>query len=107
MAGEALQIYTRNHYVGRLHRLGVTIRTHARLFGVDEDSVYFQDTLTEEPIVFDGIEIVVTALGHLPEDSLETDLAMLCIPYTAIGDCVVPRTAEEAVYEGLQAGWTI
>lgn len=107
MAGETLQIYTRNHYVGRLHRLGVTVRTHARLFGVDEDSVYFQDTLTEEPIVFDGIETVVTALGHVPEDSLESDLAILGIPYVAIGDCVVPRTAEEAVYEGLRAGWKI
>jgi hypothetical protein len=26
---------------------------------------------------------------------------------TSIGDCVVPRTAEEAVYEGLMAGRSV
>ena len=64
MAGEALQIYTRNHYVGRLHRLGVTIRTHDRLFGADDDTVYLQDTLTGEPTVLEGIDTLVLALGH-------------------------------------------
>lgn len=105
MAGETLQIYTRNHYVGRLHRLGVAIRTHARLFGVDEDSVYLQDTLTEEPIVEEGIDTLVLSLGHLAEDDLENKLTEAGIAHVAIGDCVAPRTAEEAVYEGLLAGW--
>ncbi|MEM8686135.1 MAG: FAD-dependent oxidoreductase, partial [Pseudomonadota bacterium] len=50
LAGETVQIYARNHYVGRLHKLGVEIRTHLRLFGVDEDTVYFQDTLTGDPV---------------------------------------------------------
>ncbi len=38
MAGEALQLYTRNHYVARLHKLGVEIRTHLRLYGVDAEA---------------------------------------------------------------------
>ena len=104
MAGETLQIYMRNHYVGRLHRLGVTIRTHARLFGADDGAAYFQDTLTEEPIILDAIDTVVLALGHQAESTLEMDLAGLDVDVQAIGDCVVPRTAEEAVFEGMQAG---
>lgn len=107
MAGETLQIYTRNHYVGRLHRLGVTIRTHARLFGADEDTVYLQDTLTEEPIVQEGVDTLVLSLGHCAEDDLETKLIEAGVAHVAIGDCVVPRTAEEAVYEGLLAGWKV
>lgn len=107
MAGEALQTYTRNHYVGRLHKLGVTIRTHARLFGADDDTVYVQDTLTEEPILLEGIDTLVLALGHQPEDTLDGELAALDVERLSIGDCVAPRTAEEAVYEGLQAGWRI
>ncbi|MGI9372403.1 MAG: FAD-dependent oxidoreductase [Hyphomicrobiales bacterium] len=107
MAGETLQMYTRNHYVGRLHKLGVTIKTHARLFGADEDSAYFQDTLTEEPIILENIDTVVLALGHRANTALEDKLHDLDIKITVIGDCVTPRSAEEAVYEGLQAGWTL
>ena len=107
MAGETLQIYMRNHYVARLHRLSITIRTHARLFGADDDTVYFQDTLTEEPIVLEGVDTLVLALGHQAEDSLEHDLDGLDVEVLPIGDCVVPRTAEEAVFEGLQTGWTV
>jgi len=107
MAGETLQIYTRNHYVGRLHRLGVTIRTHARLFGTDEDCVYLQDTLTDAPIIEEGVDTLVLSLGHLAEDDLENKLVETGVDCVAIGDCVTPRTAEEAVYEGLHAGWQI
>ena len=107
MAGETLQIYTRNHYLGRMHKLGVTIQTHARLFGTDDDTVYLQDTLSEEPIVLEGVDTLVLALGHRAQDTLEGELAGLDLEILSIGDCVVPRTAEEAVYEGLQAGWKI
>ena len=104
MAGETLQIYTRNHYVGRLHRLGVSIRTHARLYGVDGDSVYFQDTLTQQAIEFDGIDSVVLSLGHDAVGELRSQLVDSAFPVLSIGDCVTPRTAEEAVYEGFIAG---
>ena len=107
MAGESLQIYTRNHYVARLHRLGVTIRTHLRLFGADADEVYFQDVLTGEPVVIEGYDTLVTALGHVPNDDLANELADAPFDVASIGDALAARTAEEAVYEGLKAGWSI
>ncbi len=107
MAGESLQIYTRNHYVGRLHRLGVSIRTHMRLYGADEDAIYFQDVLTGAPVIVDGYDTLVTALGHASDDGLARSLDEAPFKVRLIGDALAPRTAEEAVYEGLQAGWTI
>ena len=107
LAGESLQIYTRNHYVSRLHRLGVTIRTHARLFGADDETVYFQDTLSGEAVLMEGVDTLVLALGHQAQDGLERELAGVDVETISIGDCVAPRTAEEAVFEGLQAGWKI
>jgi 2,4-dienoyl-CoA reductase-like NADH-dependent reductase (Old Yellow Enzyme family) len=104
MAGETLQLYTRNHYVGRLHKLGVTIRTHARLYGTDSDTAYFQDTLTQDPIVFEGINTLVLSLGHSAISDLSLQLADAPFPIISVGDCVTPRTAEEAVYEGFMAG---
>lgn len=107
MAGESLQIYTRNHYVARLHRLGVSIRTHLRLFGADEDTAYFQDVLTGEAVVVDGCDTLVLSLGHLAENSVYETLQQAAFPVRLIGDALSPRTAEEAVYEGLKAGWEI
>ncbi len=104
MAGEFLQIYTRNHYVGRLHRLGVAIRTHARFFGVDGNTVFFQDTLTREPIVIDEIDTVVLSLGHSAVSVLGNELDNESFSVVSVGDCVTPRTAEEAIYEGFVAG---
>ena len=107
MAGETLQIYTRNHYVGRLHQLGVTIRTHARFYGVDGPTVYFQDTLTGEPVVFEAVDSVVLSLGHSAVDDLLEALENEVFPVYAVGDCASPRTAEEAVYEGFITAMTI
>ncbi|MDA9008800.1 FAD-dependent oxidoreductase [Alphaproteobacteria bacterium] len=111
LAGETLQLYTRNHYVGRLHKLGVKIQTHARLFGADGDTVYFQDTLSEDPIIYDGIDTLVLSLGHQANNCLERQLDNMGndidIEMHTIGDAVVPRTAEEAVFEGLELGWKI
>ncbi len=102
--GESLQSYTRNHYLGRLHKLGVSIRTHARLFGVDEHVVYFQDTLTQEAIVIKSVDTLVLSLGHEAVNSLHNQLSNTPFKVIAVGDCLTPRTAEEAIYEGFQAG---
>ncbi|MFT5111946.1 MAG: 2,4-dienoyl-CoA reductase-like NADH-dependent reductase (Old Yellow Enzyme family) [Parasphingorhabdus sp.] len=104
MAGETLQLYTRNHYVGRLHKLGVSIRTHARFYGVDNDTAYFQDTLTQDPIVLNNIDTVVLSLGHSSVNNPGQLLHNAPFSVKLIGDCVSPRTAEEAVYEGFMAG---
>ena len=107
LAGESLQIYTRNHYVGRLYKSGVDIVTHVRLFGSDGDTVYFQNTLSDEPIIVEDVDTLLLSLGHQPENSLEQSLKDDGFNVAAIGDCVVPRTAEEAIYEGLIAATEI
>ena len=104
MAGESLQLYTRNHYVGRLHKLGVTIRTHARLYGVDGETVFFQDTLTQDPIVFEDVDNLVLSLGHSSVTDIQSQLNNESFSVISIGDCLSPRTAEEAIYEGFMAG---
>ncbi len=104
MAGETLQLYTRNHYVGRLHKLGVTIRTHVRLYGIDENTAYFQDTLTQEPVMIEGVDTLVVSLGHQAVDAMSVQSGDEPFEVISIGDCLSPRTAEEAIYEGFMAG---
>jgi len=104
LAGETLQLYTRNHTIGRLHELGVNIQTHARFYGFDDGAAYFQNTLTQAPIPFDGVDTLVLSLGHQSDNTLEEQVMSTGIRYYPLGDCVSPRTAEEAVYEGLLTG---
>jgi len=107
MTGESLQIYTRNHYVGRLYKLGVRMVVHARLFGADSGSVFFQNSITDEPMIVDDVDTLVYSMGVRPVDSLARTLTDNGINFTAIGDCVVPRSAEEAIYEAYTTAYEI
>lgn len=107
MAGQLIPQYARDKWVGELHRLGVEIIPYARLYGADDDCAYFQHTLSGEPIVLGGIDTVVTALGNTPETSLADSLGGWSGETHLIGDCLCPRTVEEAVLEGLRVGTQI
>jgi 2,4-dienoyl-CoA reductase-like NADH-dependent reductase (Old Yellow Enzyme family)/thioredoxin reductase len=103
-AGETLQMYVRDALVARTHRLGVEVIPYARLFGVDADTVYFQHTASDEPMLLEQVDTLVLASGHEINGALETALEDYAGELHVIGDCLSPRTAEEAVYEGLQVG---
>ncbi len=103
-AGQNLQQYLRDHWVGKLHKLGVEVIPYARLFGVDADTAYMAHIVSGEPIIANEVETVVLSLGHRPNTSLEEELAALGVPLHLAGDCLAPRSAEEAVYEGMMAG---
>jgi 2,4-dienoyl-CoA reductase-like NADH-dependent reductase (Old Yellow Enzyme family) len=102
-AGQNLQMYMRDHWVGELHKLGVEIVPYARLFGADGDTVYFLHSTSGEPIVCEGVDTLVMAQGHLSVTALEEELADCSPEVHPIGDCLSPRSAEEAIYEGLMA----
>ncbi|NKB76410.1 MAG: NAD(P)-binding protein [Gammaproteobacteria bacterium] len=103
-AGQEVQSYTRDQWIGTLHTLGVNILPYMRLYGVDSDSVYLQHTLSNEPVICEGIDTLVLALGHKANTDLETILSTMEIEYYLAGDALSPRSAEEAVYEGMMAG---
>lgn len=105
-AGESLPLYVRDHLAGELHRLGVAITPYARLYGCDDSTVYLQHTASGEPMLVEDIDTLVLCQGHRPLDELADTLAGLAEVYR-IGDCLAPRTAEEAIYEGLKVGWRI
>jgi hypothetical protein len=104
MAGEVIPWYVRDEAVGRLHKLGVEIITYARLFGADRDTVYMQHATSGEPIVLDKVDTLVLSHGHESVCALENDLAEWPGEIHVIGDAASPRTAEEAVLEGLKVG---
>lgn len=104
MAGQSIPQYVRDHWVGTLHRLGVEVIPYARLYGVDGETAYFQHIASGEAVILEGVDTLVLAQGHHAVSELSEELAGLGLELHEVGDCVSPRTAEEAVLEGLQVG---
>lgn len=77
---------------------------YARLYGTDGDTVFMQHITSGEPIMFEGVDTLVLCNGHIPVDDLAAEIDALGIEYLQIGDAMTPRTAEEAVYDGMIAG---
>ncbi|WLH86880.1 FAD-dependent oxidoreductase [Pseudomonas sp. FP2338] len=104
--GENLPLYVRDQLAGELHRLGIPIIPYARLYGCDDSTVYLQHSASGEPMLLENIDGLVLCQGHQPVDTLGAELAGL-VPFDRIGDCLAPRTAEEAIYEGLKVAWKL
>ncbi len=54
-------------------------------------------------MVIGEVDTLVLCTGHSPVDDLSDAIEDLNLEVRVIGDAASPRTAEEAVYEGLEA----
>ncbi len=102
--GETLPQYVRDQQMVGLVRAQVRVVPLVRAFGADEDTLYLQHVLTDEPVLLEGLAGVVLAAGHEPVSDLLDDLLARGVPAVGIGDCLAPRSVEEAVLDGLVAG---
>jgi hypothetical protein len=93
----------RDGAIARLFTLEVKTLPFMRLYGVDGRSAYFIHTAAQEPLVIENLDTVVTVYPGVPETALAAAAKPLCANVQIIGDAMSPRTAEEAVYEGLVA----
>jgi NADPH-dependent 2,4-dienoyl-CoA reductase/sulfur reductase-like enzyme len=103
-AGEFIPWYVRDNAAGELHRASIEVIPYARLFGADGETVYFQHSASGEPIIVDGVDTLVLSQGHERVNDLEEAVVDWSGEVHVIGDALTPRTAEEAVFEGLKAG---
>ncbi len=92
----------RDNWIGTLHTLGVETIPYVRLMGADADSIYLEHTMSGEPAICEAVDTLVLALGHERAAGLADELADYGGEVHLIGDCLAPRTAEEAVLEGLK-----
>ncbi len=102
MAGQTLPFYVRDEMVGRLYKLGVEIIPYARLFGADENTVYFQHATSGEAMMMEEVDTLVLSQGHERVSDLVDALEGYGVPVHVIGDALSPRSAEEAVLDGLK-----
>jgi len=106
-AAANIQTYIRFETIARLHRLGVEVHPWLRLYGGDGRTAYFIHTPSREAVVMEDVDTIVLNTPNLQEDGLAAVLEELGIAYRLAGDALSPRTAEEAVYEGMLAGLAV
>ena len=107
VAGQNIPAMVRDYAVGELHKLGVEIVPYVRLYGADEDTAYFQHITSGQPVILDKLDTLVSNHACKRDASLYEQLSVLGVEATLIGDARSPRTAEEAILEGLRAGMAV
>lgn len=102
MPGQRIQQYVRDTWLASLARLRVEVIPSVRIFGADDDTVYFESAIGADPVVIEDVAALVLAQGHVSVDGLSEELRDEDVELHLIGDCLAPRTVEEAVLEGLE-----
>ncbi|HZO50309.1 MAG TPA: FAD-dependent oxidoreductase [Gaiellaceae bacterium] len=102
-AGEGVHQYRRNLYLQRLYRAGATILHHVELRRAGPGEVVLGNVFAPELETALPADVLVLALGRVPADGLRAELDALRLPVEEAGDCLGPRSLEEAILEGTLA----
>jgi 2,4-dienoyl-CoA reductase-like NADH-dependent reductase (Old Yellow Enzyme family)/thioredoxin reductase len=102
--GETLHQYQRNLYAARLYRAGVRLVHHLELVDADGGAVQFRNVFAPELESDLPADLLVLALGRIPDRALIESLAGAGLEVREAGDCLGPRGVEEAILEGTLAG---
>jgi len=101
--GETLHQYQRNLYAQRLYRAGITIAHHLDLLSTTAHGVRFGNLFARELETTLPADLLVLACGRVPERDLADELRRRRLAVEEAGDCLSPRSAEEAILEGTLA----
>jgi 2,4-dienoyl-CoA reductase-like NADH-dependent reductase (Old Yellow Enzyme family)/thioredoxin reductase len=101
--GEGVHQYRRNLYLQRLYRAGVAIVHHAELAGATATRVRLRNAFAPELEHLVPADVLVLAVGRVPEAELAPQLRAAGHRVEEAGDCLGPRGIEEAVLEGATA----
>jgi 2,4-dienoyl-CoA reductase-like NADH-dependent reductase (Old Yellow Enzyme family)/thioredoxin reductase len=103
--GAQLESMTKKLLIQRLMDQGVAIKAGCRLNQVTDNGVMIVGQDGEE--IFVPADAVVMAIGSRPDDSLYHRIKDLGYEIHQIGDCLEPRSAKAAIYEGGVLGRSI
>ncbi len=103
--GEWVHQYQRNMYLARLDEAGVELVHHLRLTAWDGTTAQFRNVFSERPIELTGIDALVVNEGRSSAGGeLFEQLEDAGVDVFRVGDALGPRSFEEAIREGTDAG---
>jgi len=102
--GARLESMTKKIFIRKLVDNGVAIKTGFKLIMVEDNGVVVANGKEE---VFIEADAVVIAVGSRPDDRLYSQIKEAGYEIHQIGDCLEPRSAKSAIYEGAVLGRSI
>lgn len=103
-AGSNLQPLVWRKIYERLLNKGLVESGFTELVGLGEGSVKLRSTVTGREEGREGVDVVVFSDNRRAVDSLYRQLKGRVSELYAVGDCLAPRTVEQAMYEGHGVG---
>ncbi|HET7171166.1 MAG TPA: FAD-dependent oxidoreductase [Gaiellales bacterium] len=102
--GEAVHQYQRNLYLARLDEAGVELVHHLRPASVGPGTATFENVFSGRLVELAGVDTLVVSAGRTAGDALYLELGAAGVAVERAGDCLGPRSFEEAIREGTLAG---
>ena len=102
--GEAVHQYQRNLYLARLDDAGIELVHHLRPTAVSPGAVAFENVFSGRRVELEGVDTLVVHAGRTAGDELYLELEAAGVAVERAGDCLGPRSFEEAIREGTLAG---
>lgn len=99
---EQLESITRKVLLRELKAHKVVFKTECRLLRIEDRGAWVQDKQENEFLV--EADTIVIAVGNKPDNNLLDQVKLLGLPIYQIGDCLEPRSAKTAIYEGAVIG---
>lgn len=100
-----LESITRKVLINQLKERGVEILTEHKLSRVEDNGVFVTDKEGRE--FFIEADRMIVAVGNRPDNRLYEEIRSLDLEVYQIGDCLEPRGAKQAIYEGASIGRSI
>ncbi|WP_159587780.1 FAD-dependent oxidoreductase [Chelativorans xinjiangense] len=104
MPGQNIPKHVRDHWAGVLHQLGVVVMPYMRFLDLSGDAARLAHMTGGGESMVRPVDTIIDVAPFIADTALEESLVGYSGNVHVIGDCLSPRTAEEAVFEGLKAG---
>lgn len=101
--GETVHQYLRNEYLKKLYNLNVTLLPHYDIGAIKKDHVIIRNLFTQQKQELTNWDSIVLSLGRIPNTELFEEMKGHAPIVKQIGDCLGPRTIEEATHEGMMS----
>jgi len=105
--GQAIHQYQRNLYLARLDEAGVELVHHLRPVGLRPGAVEFTNVFSHRAVLLEEVDTLVMSAGRSARNDLHDSLVAAGVAVRRAGDCLGPRSFEEAIREGTLAGMGI
>jgi NADPH-dependent 2,4-dienoyl-CoA reductase/sulfur reductase-like enzyme len=102
--GDAIHQYQRNLYLERLDRAGVDLVHHVRVTGLRAGGLELRNVFSDREMSVDGVDTLVVSAGRSSSNELYERLTREGADVLRAGDVLSPRSFEEAIREGTDAG---